>query len=118
MDTEILLMDEPFSALDAKNRIALQELLLKLWEGENSENKKTVVFVTHDIDEAIFLSDKIVVLTSHPGTVYDIVEVPFERPRNREELIERKDYAAFRSRLLSMFYHDIVDRIGGNEVVL
>ena len=91
MDTEILLMDEPFSALDAKNRIALQELLLKLWEGENSENKKTVVFVTHDIDEAIFLSDKIVVLTSHPGTVYDIVEVPFERPRNREELIERKD---------------------------
>ena len=52
MDTEILLMDEPFSALDAKNRIALQELLLKLWEGENSENKKTVVFVTHDIDEA------------------------------------------------------------------
>lgn len=118
MDTEILLMDEPFSALDAKNRIALQELLLKLWEGENSENKKTVVFVTHDIDEAIFLSDKIVVLTSHPGTVYDIVEVPFERPRNREELIERKDYAAFRSRLLSMFYHDIADRIGGNEVVL
>ena len=118
MDTEILLMDEPFSALDAKNRIALQELLLKLWEGENSENKKTVVFVTHDIDEAIFLSDKIVVLTSHPGTVYDIVAVPFERPRNREELIARKDYAAFRSRLLSMFYHDIVDRIGGNEVVL
>lgn len=102
MDTEILLMDEPFSALDAKNRIALQELLLKLWEGEKTENKKTVVFVTHDIDEAIFLSDKIVVLTSHPGTVYDIVEVPFERPRNREELIERKDYAAFRSNLLSM----------------
>lgn len=65
MDTEILLMDEPFSALDAKNRIALQELLLKLWEGEKTENKKTVVFVTHDIDEAIFLSDKIVVLTSH-----------------------------------------------------
>ena len=77
-----------------------------------------MVFVTHDIDEAIFLSDKIVVLTSHPGTVYDIVKVPFERPRNREELIERKDYAAFRSRLLSMFYHDIVDMIGGNEVVL
>lgn len=118
MDTEILLMDEPFSALDAKNRIALQELLLKLWEGENSENKKTVVFVTHDIDEAIFLSDKIVVLTSHPGTVYDIVEVPFERPRNREELIERKDYAVFRSRLLSMFYQDIANRIGENEVVL
>ena len=56
MDTDILLMDEPFGAIDAKNRTILQELLLELWEGDGSKERKTVVFVTHDIDEAILLS--------------------------------------------------------------
>ncbi|MGN0621405.1 MAG: ABC transporter ATP-binding protein [Porcipelethomonas sp.] len=118
MNTEILLMDEPFSAIDAKNRIVLQELLLSLWEGDDTEERKTVVFVTHDIDEAILLSDRIVVMTSHPGTVNQIVEVPFSRPRKRTELIQTKEYGTFRNKLLSMFYNDIADRIGGDEVVL
>ncbi|MGN0613091.1 MAG: ABC transporter ATP-binding protein, partial [Porcipelethomonas sp.] len=69
MDTDILLMDEPFGAIDAKNRTILQELLLKLWEGDGSEEKKTVMFVTHDIDEAILLSDRIVLMSAHPGRV-------------------------------------------------
>ena len=55
MDTDILLMDEPFGAIDVKNRTLLQELLLKLWEGDGTQKKKTVVFVTHDVDEAIYL---------------------------------------------------------------
>ena len=118
MDTDILLMDEPFSAIDAKNRVILQELLLKLWEGDGTEERKTVVFVTHDIDEAILLSDKIVVLTAHPGTVNEIVRVPFERPRNREQLVKTDEYGKFRNRLLSLLYNDIAERIGGDEVVL
>lgn len=118
MNTEILLMDEPFSAIDAKNRVILQELLLSLWEGDGSEPRKTVVFVTHDIDEAILLSDKIVVLTAHPGTVNEIVKVPFSRPRNRSELIKTEEYGRFRNKLLSLLYNDIAERIGGDEVVL
>ena len=118
MDTDILLMDEPFSAIDAKNRIVLQELLLKLWEGNGKEPRKSVVFVTHDIDEAILLSDKIVVLTAHPGTVAEIIQVPFERPRDRQKLVQSPEYSTFRSHLLHLFYHDIAERIGGEEVVL
>ncbi|MBQ8927525.1 MAG: ABC transporter ATP-binding protein [Oscillospiraceae bacterium] len=118
MDTQILLMDEPFSAIDAKNRIVLQELLLHLWEGDGTEPRKTVVFVTHDIDEAILLSDKIVVLTAHPGTVAEIIPVPFERPRDRAELVKTPEYGAFRNRLLHLFYQDIAERIGGEEVIL
>ena len=118
MNTDILLMDEPFSAIDAKNRIVLQELLLRLWEGNGTEPRKSVVFVTHDIDEAILLSDKIVVLTAHPGTVAEIIPVPFERPRDRQKLVQSPEYGKFRSRLLKLFYNDIAERIGGEEVVL
>lgn len=99
MNTDILLMDEPFSAIDAKKRVVLQELLLSLWEGDSKEHRKTVVFVTHDIDEAILLSDKIVVLTAHPGTVNEIVQVPFARPRNRAVLVRTEEYGKFRNRL-------------------
>lgn len=114
MDTDILLMDEPFGAIDAKNRTILQELLLSLWEG----SKKTVVFVTHDIDEAIFLSDKIIMMSTRPGRVHKEIQVPFKRPRNRTEMIGLKEYSDFRNELISLFYSDIVDKIGGNEVVL
>ena len=118
MDTDILLMDEPFGAIDAKNRTILQELLLELWEGDGTSARKTVVFVTHDIDEAILLSDKIVMMTANPGHVYREIEVPFDRPRNRAELVQTKEYNQFRNKLLAMFYSDIASKIGGNEVVL
>ena len=116
MDTDILLMDEPFGAIDAKNRTILQELLLELWE--NATPRKTVVFVTHDIDEAILLSDKIVMMMANPGRVYREIRVPFDRPRNRAELVQTKEYTKFRNELLAMFYSDIVSKIGGEEVVL
>ncbi len=118
MDTKILLMDEPFGAIDAKNRTILQELLLKLWEGDGTQEKKTVVFVTHDIDEAILLSDKIVMLTANPGHVYKEINVPFERPRNRSTLVQTGEYGKFRNELIAMFYSDIASRIGGEEVVI
>ncbi|MGN0690116.1 MAG: ABC transporter ATP-binding protein [Oscillospiraceae bacterium] len=118
MDTDILLMDEPFGAIDAKNRTILQELLLELWEGDKSGEKKTVVFVTHDIDEAILLSDRIVMMSSRPGKVKKEIVVPFDRPRDREKLVGTREYGKFRNELLSLFYGDVASRIGGSEVVL
>lgn len=118
MDTEILLMDEPFGAIDAKNRTILQELLLKLWENENGKEKKTVIFVTHDIDEAILLSDRIVMLSPSPGHVLKELRVPFARPRARAELVKSTLYNRFRNELMSLFCSDIAARIGGSEVVL
>lgn len=74
---DILLMDEPFGALDAQTRIILQEELLNIWRSE----QKTVLFVTHDIDEAILLSDRIIVLTDRPGKIQKTLDVPLGRPR-------------------------------------
>lgn len=76
-DPAILLMDEPFGALDEQTRFLLQEELLRIWE----RTGKTVLFVTHSIDEALILADKIVVMSSHPGTIRDVIDVPFARPR-------------------------------------
>ena len=118
MDTDILLMDEPFGAIDAKNRTILQELLLELWEGDGRKEKKTVVFVTHDIDEAILLSDRVIVFSANPGRVYKELTVPFARSRNRAELVQTKEYGAFRNTLISLFFNDIANKIGGEEVVL
>ena len=74
----ILLMDEPFGSLDAQTRLILQEELLKIW----SEHKKTVIFVTHDIDEAILLGDRLLVMTSVPGRIKEIIAIGIDRPRD------------------------------------
>ena len=87
-DPEILLMDEPFSALDAQNKLLLQEELLRIWE----EHKKTVVFITHSVDEAVFLGDRIMVMTAQPGQVKTFVPVPLARPRNISELQKAPEY--------------------------
>ena len=87
-DPEILLMDEPFSALDEQNRTLLQEELLRIWD----EHKKTVLFITHSVDEAVSLGDRIMVMTAQPGRAKAIVDVPFERPRQVLELRARPAY--------------------------
>jgi NitT/TauT family transport system ATP-binding protein len=81
-DPEILLMDEPFSALDEQNRTILQQELLRIWESD----KKTVVFITHSVDEAVTLGDRIMVMSASPGRAKTVIDVPFERPRNVLEL--------------------------------
>jgi NitT/TauT family transport system ATP-binding protein len=78
----ILLMDEPFGAVDAQTRQLLQEELLELWQRE----RKTVIFVTHSMDEAVYLSDRVVVMTPRPGKVAEILDVPLPRPRVSEEV--------------------------------
>jgi NitT/TauT family transport system ATP-binding protein len=87
-DPDILLMDEPFSALDEQNKLLLQDELLRIWE----ETRKTVLFITHSVDEAVTLGDRIMVMTAQPGRSKQIVDVPFERPRNVLELRARPAY--------------------------
>lgn len=78
-DPAILLMDEPFGALDAQTRNQMQKELLRIWQ----ETKKTVIFVTHSVDEAVFLADRIIVLTTRPGRIKNIYEIKLPRPRDR-----------------------------------
>ncbi len=87
-DPEILLMDEPFGALDEQNKLLLQEELLRIWQ----EHRKTVAFITHSIDEAIVLADRIMVMTAHPGQTKAYVQVPFPRPRAVYEIRATPQY--------------------------
>lgn len=87
-DPEVLLMDEPFSALDEQNKTILQQELLRIWE----EHKKTVLFITHSVDEAVTLGDKIMVMTAHPGRAKAVIDVPFARPRSVLELRSTPEY--------------------------
>jgi NitT/TauT family transport system ATP-binding protein len=92
---KILLMDEPFSALDAMMRVELQDLLLKLW----SDLKLTIVFVTHDLDEALYLAQRVIMLSSSPGTIAEEVAVPLAYPRRQIETRREETYLALRERL-------------------
>jgi len=87
----ILLMDEPFGALDAHTRTGLQNELLEIWE----RDRKTVLFVTHSVEEAVFLSDRVVVLTRSPGRVKATVDIDLPRPRRRAELLVDRRYQTF-----------------------
>jgi len=116
MNPEILLMDEPFGAVDAKNRAILQDLLLKIWE--SGQHRKTVIFITHDIDEAILLSDRIIVMSAGPGSVKKELHVPFKRPRERTIMVKNKEYTDLRNQILDLFYDDLVQKIGGEEVII
>ena len=93
-DPDVLLMDEPFGALDAQTRNRMQRELLSLW----AETKQTIVFVTHSVDEAVYLADRIVVLSQRPGTVREIISIPWSRPRDRTSA----EFAEVRRRVLEM----------------
>jgi len=94
IDPSVLLMDEPFGALDAQTRNMLQKQLLEIWD----KTKKTVLFVTHSVDEAVFMADRIVVLTRRPGTVKEVVDIDLPRPRDRTS----QDFAKVRRYVLSL----------------
>ncbi len=99
MRPEILLMDEPFGALDTHTKLEMQNFLLEIWE----EQQQTVIFVTHDLAEALTLAGRIVVLSARPGRIKEVFEVPFARPRNAITLRETPEYSA----LFSKIWHSL-----------
>lgn len=109
----IYLMDEPFGAVDAKNRIYLQDLLLRLWEEE--EAKRTIVLVTHDIDEALYLADRVIVFSPSPGRIREAIVVPFPRPRHRIHLIHDKRYVSLRNDILSLLQAELLEGLDNVE---
>lgn len=94
---EILLVDEPFSALDAQTRIVMQENLLDLWEKTHT----TIVFITHDIEEAIFLADRVLVMSAGPGRILTDIDIDLPRPRN-DEILTTVEYLALKKRCLDL----------------
>jgi nitrate ABC transporter ATP-binding subunit len=96
---QVLLLDEPFGALDALTKSSLQEELINLWSLDNQT--ETVVMVTHDIEEAIFLSDRIVVMTNGPeATIGEVIDVPIKRPRDKRAMVHLPEYVEIYDRLL------------------
>jgi len=103
VDPEVLLMDEPFGSLDAQTRNFLQAELLKIWE----EEKKTIVFVTHSIIEAVYLGDRVVLMTSRPGRVKEVFEIDIERPRDKGS----SEFSRVRSEILSSLKKEVLKTI-------
>ena len=95
-ERSLVLLDEPFGALDALTRSQMQEWLLDMWEGSG----KSIILVTHDVDEALFLSDRVYVLTARPGRVKTVLEAPFLRPR-RYELVTQEPFVSLKTKLLA-----------------
>ncbi|WP_030901699.1 ABC transporter ATP-binding protein [Streptomyces sp. NRRL F-5126] len=102
-DPSIVLMDEPFGPLDAITRLKLQQDLLNLWQ----EQEGTLVFVTHDLNEAIYLADEVVVMSKGPGTVTRVLRVPFERPRSIGSLVDSHEFSEIYNELWSVFKSEI-----------
>lgn len=103
-DPEILLMDEPFGALDEQNRLLLQQELLKIWKGSG----KTSLFITHSIDEALVLADRIMVMTAHPGKVKAIVPVDIPRPRDILSLRSSPNFGALFKQIWELLQEEVL----------
>ncbi len=99
-EPHVLLMDEPFGALDAQTRLMMQELLLKVW----ATIATTVVFITHDIDEALFLADRILIMSPRPGRIIEELRLDFARPR-RTSLMTSPEFMALKRHCLDLLYH-------------
>ncbi|SDW44195.1 nitrate/nitrite transport system ATP-binding protein [Lutibacter oricola] len=99
---KVLLLDEPFGMLDSLTRGELQDVLIEIWNKE----KITAVMITHDVDEAIFLADRVVMMTSGPrAKIGDILDIEFKRPRSRKAIIEHNDYYKYRKHLIDFLEH-------------
>lgn len=95
---ELMLMDEPFASVDAQTRMTLQEELTRIWEAK----QPTILFVTHDVEEAVFLANRVVVLTPRPGRIRETVEVALQRPRSWHRLVEDAAYKSLVARVLAL----------------
>jgi ABC-type nitrate/sulfonate/bicarbonate transport system ATPase subunit len=101
MDRDLMLLDEPFGALDAQTRMEMQRWLLSVWR----EQQRTIVFVTHDIDEAIYLADRVVVMSPRPGRIREELIADLGRPRELDVLTS-PEFAALKARILELVYED------------
>jgi NitT/TauT family transport system ATP-binding protein len=100
VNPSILLMDEPFGALDALTRVKLQEQLLQTW----SREKRTVMFITHDVDEAVFLANRVIVMAARPGRIYEVIDVDLPYPRT-EDVRLSPEFGELRNRVWHAVYH-------------
>jgi NitT/TauT family transport system ATP-binding protein len=100
---KILLMDEPFGALDAQTRILMQETLTKLWQ----DNKTTVLFVTHDIDESLLLADRIVLMAGHPGRIAEDIAVHLPRHRTIENITPQQEFIDTKKHILEVMRKEV-----------
>ena len=103
-EPEILLMDEPFAALDAQTRETLQEELIKIWQS----SKKTIVFITHSIDEAIFLSQRVAIMTSRPGRIKEIIDIPASLKAKGEDIRSTAEYGKIRHQIWSQLSEEVI----------
>ena len=117
VNAPVLLMDEPFGALDAITRARLQDLLLQLWQQQAGE-RKTVFFVTHDVEEAILLANRVVVLGLNPGTIKGVFDVDIPRPRLRQELYLREEFRVLRERLITVLHRNLITELDAGQTVL
>ena len=115
LGSPVLLMDEPFGALDPVNRARLQDLVLDVWS--NASPRKTVVFVTHDIEESLYLADRVIMLGSSPGRIIQELRVPFARPRLRRTLTSLPEFQALQEQIAERFRQDTLQRIEAESVV-
>lgn len=103
-EPEILLMDEPFAALDAQTRETLQEELIKIWQ----TSKRTIVFITHSIDEAIFLSQRVAIMTSRPGRIKDVLDIPSSLKAKGEDIRSHPEYGKIRHQIWSQLSEEVI----------
>lgn len=108
VNPSILLMDEPFGALDALTRVKLQEQLLETWSSE----KRTVMFITHDVDEAVFLGNRVIVMAARPGRIYDVIDVNLPYPR-AEDVRLSPEFTELRNRVWHSVYHQEAGIVAG-----
>jgi NitT/TauT family transport system ATP-binding protein len=104
VDPDLLLMDEPFGALDEQTRFLLQEEVLRIWE----RTRKTVVFITHSIDEALTMADRIAIMSAHPGALLADVEVPFPRPRELSAVRSDPAFAVLFNQIWELLRHEVL----------
>jgi NitT/TauT family transport system ATP-binding protein len=115
MGAPVLLMDEPFGALDPVNRTRLQDLLLEVWN--SSRPARTIVFVTHDVDEAILLADRVVVLGACPGRIIADLDVPIPRPRPRRQTYLRPEFQSLRKAVTEYLQGDMLQRLSAADTM-
>jgi NitT/TauT family transport system ATP-binding protein len=110
-DPGVLLMDEPFAELDAQNRVILQAELVRIWE----QTRKTVVYITHSIDEALLLGDRTVVMTAQPGRIKQIIDVPFPHPRNLMTLSASAEFGSLKLDIWRVLEAEVTRARAGEE---